>query len=368
MPIVARNSFTVSEIDPIQGFEKIFIFTNKFPPVKGIIALHNTLNGPALGGLRLHNYANFHDGMRDALQLARAMTFKNAIMDLPYGGGKSIIFSTSKCSRNDTLEIFAEVLNYLNGKYLTTDDVGTSVKDMYFLRKFTPFARGLHSNGTQIPATSYGVYQAIKATLNYYSNVKNLNGFKVVVNGLGKVGYPLCQYLHKEGCVLYVNDKINELVAKAVQEFNAIPINLNDTHPFEADIFSPCALGNTVDEALLSKLHVKYIIGGENNPLASQEIERILLKKNIVYIPDYLSNAGGVIDIACEGENYSEEFVLSNISKIYDKTIDILSKAHSAHKTPLEICNEYVHAQLNLVAQDIEVCAWNALHNELAFI
>ncbi len=367
MPIVARNSFAISEIDTIQGFEKIFIFTNKYPPVKGIIALHNTLNGPALGGLRLYNYASFQDGMRDVLQLARAMTFKNAIMDLPYGGGKSVIFSTSKCGRNDTLEIFAEVLNYLKGKYLTTDDVGTSVKDMYFLRKFTPFARGLHSNGSQIPATSYGVYQAIKATLNYYSNVKKLNGLKVVVNGLGKVGYPLCQYLHKEGCILYVNDKINELVTKAVQEFDAIPINLDNTSPFDADVFSPCALGNTVDEALLSKMHVKYIIGGENNPLASPEIEKILLKKNIVYIPDYLSNAGGVIDIACEGKNYSEAFVLSNISKIYDKTIDILSKAHSTHKTPLEICNEYVHAQLNLVAKDI-VFPWNTLHSELAFI
>lgn len=349
MAELTKNTLSVSKIDTIKGFENVFSFASQSLNVKGIIAIHNTLKGPALGGLRVYNYPNFQAGMKDVLLLARAMTFKNTLMELPYGGGKAVIFQTDKCNRDNAFEVFAELLNRLNGKYLTTDDVGTSVNDMYHLRKFTNFARGTYCNGKQIPATSYGVYQAIKATFNYYHNLNRLNGIKIVVQGLGKVGYHLCQYLHQEGCKLYVNDKIAELVTEVVQKFDAVPINLDKIDNFQADVFSPCAVGGTINKNLLSKMQVKYIIGGENNPLASQEIEKILLRKGIIYIPDYLSNAGGVIDIVCEGSNYSEEFVLTKVARIYDKTKEILNMAQSANKTPLEISNQYVLNQLNSI-------------------
>lgn len=345
------NSLNVCEIDTANEFEKVFHFTHKHPSVEGIVAIHNTLKGPALGGLRLYDYANFQHGMKDVLQLARAMTFKNAIMDLPYGGGKSVIFQNNHCNRDDTLNVFSLMLNHLDGKYLTADDVGTSVKDMYFLRKSTPFARGFYYNEKQIPATSYGVYQAIKATLKYYSNLNNLSGVKIVVQGLGKVGYNLCRYLHQEDCILYVIDKIDQLVEKAVREFNAIPIDLDTTKKLDVDVFSPCALSGTITNSLISKMQVKYIIGGENNPLATQGMEKILLTKGITYIPDYLSSAGGVIDIACEGDNYSEEFVLAQVAKIYDKTIDILTSAKLTNTTPLEVSNNYVQNQLNKIGK-----------------
>lgn len=343
-----KNTLEVSELNT-KGFENVISFVNHSPHVRGIIAIHNTLKGPALGGVRLYDYPSFQAGLQDVLLLARAMTFKNTLMGLPYGGGKAVIFQDYECNRNEVFEVFAKVLNYLDGKYLTTDDVGTSLEDVFYLKKLTRFARGVYYNAKQIPATSYGVYQAIKATLNYYHNLKNLSGVKVLVLGLGKVGYHLCQYLHQDGCKLYVNDKIPELVVKAVKAFDAVPIDIDQIHSFEADVFCPCAVSGTVDKNLLSKIQMKYIIGGENNPLASSDIESILLEKDIVYIPDYLSNAGGVVDIECEGSHYNEEFVLTNVARIHDKTKEILNVAQLTNKTPLQVANEYVLNHLNFL-------------------
>ncbi len=348
---MTKENLSIYEIDTIKGFEKVIIFANQSPAVEGIVAIHSTLRGPALGGCRLYNYPNFQSGFKDALRLSAAMTYKNAIMDLPFGGGKTVIFQNNSSSRNEIFEVLAKLLNKLNGQYLTTDDVGTSVQDMYYMRKFTQYAKGVYCNEKQIPATSYGVCQAIKATFKHYKHLTNLKGVKVIVQGLGNVGYNLCQYLHQEGCKLYVNDHLEDLVNRAVKEFAAVPINFNEIDNIEADVFCPCALGGTVNEEILSKLQIKYIIGGENNQLASPEIENILKKKGIIYLPDYLCNAGGVIDIACESNDYNEKTVLARVATIYHKTLEILRLAQLSNKSPLEISNRLVQDQLKSLRQ-----------------
>lgn len=336
----------IIELDNINGYERVIHFKHKSPALEGIVAIHRLINGCALGGCRFLNYSSFEAGLEDVLALAKSMTYKNAVMDLPYGGGKAVIFDNAESSRHDILRVFSSVLNELGGQYITTDDVGTSVEDMYYLRKYSKFARGRYWNGRQIPATAYGVYQAIKATLKYHENLDDLCDIKVVIQGLGKVGYSLCEFLYNEKCKLYVNDIDSRIVEKAVQNFEATPINFDETQNLEADVFSPCAFRDSVTESILSKLEIKYIVGGENNPIASSNVENLLEKKNIVYVPDYVANAGGVIDIACEGKNYSKENVYANVGAIYDKTIKILRVAGLENKTPLEISNKYVNDRL----------------------
>lgn len=330
----------------ITGVEKLVFFTSKTPQVNGVIAIHNTLRGPALGGCRIYDYNTVIDGVNDAITLAGAMTYKNTIADLPFGGGKTVIYKNPNVTQTMTLEVFAEVLNHLEGEYYTADDIGTSVTDMNYLRQYSPYARGILFEGKQIPATSYGVYQAIKAAIFYKEQTRDLSGLKVAVQGLGKVGYSLCKYLAKEGCNLFVYDPVKDLVDKAVSEFNATPVVMDNDTEICADIFSPCALGGAINNLNKHKLNVKYIIGGANNQLSDSEIADYLHKKSILYVPDYLCNAGGVIDIYCENGVYTEDTVLERVAIIYDKAIEILSKADRLSKSPLEVANLYVQNKL----------------------
>ena len=335
----------IFENTDIKGFEKVIFFSNEYPPVEGIIAIHSTLHGPALGGCRIYNYPNIAAGVNDVLLLAEAMTYKNTIVDLPFGGGKTIIYKNSKVSKDASLKVFAEVLNYLDGRYFTTDDVGTSIADMDYLRLFSPYVRGILCDGKQINATSYGVYQAIKATIYHKERKEDLQGLKVIIQGLGKVGYPLCRYLFQAGCELYVYDPIKKLVDRAVEEFSAIPIVINSKTRIYADVFCPCALGGVINHKNKNSFDVKYIIGGANNQLSDLSIADYLHNKGITYIPDYLCNSGGVIDIHSEND-YSEKNVLEKVSIIYKKTIEILRRAELCSQNPLETANQYVHTKL----------------------
>ncbi len=339
---MSRMNLTITELDHIADYERVIHFEQKSLHIAGIIAIHNTTNGAALGGCRLYNYPNFDAGLDNVLSLAKAMTYKNTIMDLPYGGGKAVIFQNDLIDKKSLFKVFARLLNILEGQYITTDDVGTSVDDMYYLRQYTKFAKGIHSNGKQIPATAYGVYQAIRATLQFYENKDSLTGVKVFVQGLGKVGYTLCEFLKNEKCQLYLYDIDTELTKEAANHFDGTIIDLNTIDELKVDVFCPCALRNSVNENTLSKINMAYIIGGENNPIASTQSYNMMLEKNIIYIPDYLSNAGGVIDIACEDKNYCEHTVFKHVNAIYTKTMTLLQSAKQTNKTPLHIANRYV--------------------------
>lgn len=339
------KDFDLYECD-VAGFEKVLHFRDKQLHVYGIIAIHNSLRGPPLGGCRLIEYPSFEKGLKDVLLLAEAMTYKNAIVDLPYGGGKCVIFKAPSINKHLIFKILSEVLNYLDGAYITTDDVGTTVQDMILLRQFSPYARGIEYQNKQIPATSFGVYQALKAAHFHRTGSSHLKGLRVVVEGLGKTGYALCHFLHQEGCFLYVHDLNMILVNKAIRDFGAKWLNISQENEIIADVFCPCALGESINDALLSRLKVQYIVGSANNQLTNSSIAEYLYRKNIIYVPDYLSNAGGMIDIFCEGDSYCEEFVFNEVRRIYRKTCELLHDSDVLGISPLKLANRMVQKSL----------------------
>lgn len=327
-------------------FEKIYIFHNLKTKVSGVIVIHHSGSGPALGGCRIHAYPTFLSGLQDCLQLARSMTYKNIMMSMPYGGGKAVLFHRADIPRHAYFDTLAEVLNQLGGLYYTTDDVGCSVHDMNYLRQFSPYVKGELYNQAQIPATSYGVFQAIKAVLHFKEKITSFEGIEIIVQGLGKVGYPLCKFLHAEGFKIYVDDIDASLVSRAVKDFGATYMDISQAAEIKAKIFSPCALGGIINKDLVSRLNVKYIIGGANNQLARPEMADILHQNNIIWMPDYLCNAGGVIDIICEGSDYSTDYVYEKITAIYNRSLDILQKSDELKKPPFAVSDQYIHEAL----------------------
>lgn len=329
------------------GNEQLIKFECSNLGIKGVVAIHSTKLGPALGGCRVYDELSLKDGIKDAIKLAKAMTYKNAIINLPYGGGKTVIIKNG-VSLNETMRSFSKVLNLLNGDYLTTDDVGTNIKDMNLLKTYSKHVRGSLINDYQIPATSYGVYQSLKAAIYYWQNTNSLKNLKIAVQGLGKVGFSLCKFLHKEGCILYVSDINKELEVLALRQFNATSFKIEDIKELDLDVFSPCALGGVITKDNYSDyLKLKYIIGGANNPISHDFISNALYKNGTIYIPDFLSNAGGVIDIDCENYGYNESNVFKRVEVIYTKTIELLKESSNLKLCPLTIATNYVQKALS---------------------
>lgn len=336
------NDINILEMDYHPGYERLIFFSHDTLGVEGIIAVHSTLLGYALGGCRLYNYSSFNEGLNDVLLLAKSMSYKNAIIGLPYGGGKAVIFDRENIKKDDALRVLSEVLNHLAGLYYTTDDVGTSVIDIEYIRNFTSYARGeFVEKNVQIPATSYGVYKAIKAATDAYS-MNDPSKIKIFIQGLGKVGYSLCKFLHDDGYDLYVSDLKSELVTKAVEQFRAKAVAPDIHLEHEVDVFVPCAMGGVITPNNVFRIKAGYIIGAANNQLVYEHLDDLLWKRGIKYIPDYLCNAGGVIDIACEGKNYSKDYVYNNVNVIYDKVLDLINISQNTNVSPMRVANQQV--------------------------
>ncbi len=327
------------------NFYKAISYTSE--NVRLFVVIDDVTLGPALGGCRMLEFLDEKEALHHVARLAKAMTYKNAVVDLPFGGGKALIYQWNhQKSRNEIFREFADVLNYINGEYYTADDVNTTVKDMDFLRKYTKFARGVFYKGQQIPATSFGVYQAIKAASSVIFKTPNLKGINVFVQGLGKVGYSFVKLLRSEQANVFVYDIQPDIVQKSVDELGCIACTPDIVYRGTIDILSPCALGNSITKDNIQDLKVKLIAGGANNQLENPSLAQVLYDKNIVYIPDFLCNAGGVIDVDCEGENYCPEYVYRRVGIIYDKTISFLNKSKENSRPVLDIALDYVHSKL----------------------
>ena len=321
-----------------------YLYEYNSPDLKILIAIDSSNYKCSLGGCRFINNTPREDAINDVCDLAKAMTRKNIIADLKYGGGKSYIYY-SRLEKNEMLKIFSEFLNYLKGIYHTADDVNTSVKDMEYMRNYTKYARGYMIDEYQIPATSYGVYLAIKATVKQILKRDSLKNLKIAIQGIGKVGYNLALLLYKEQCELYISEidkeKINSLSKKI--KFTLI----NDSITCDADIICPCAYGNVINNKNVNKIKAKFIIGGANNQLESEKLDKILSNNNIIYIPDILANCGGVIDLDCEGKRYSKEYVYKRLNLIYEKTTCFIKESLKKDKTVLEVINNYIEDEVN---------------------
>ncbi len=329
-----------------RDFYKAISYVSK--NIKLLVVIDNITLGPALGGCRMLNIPDEKEALFHVSRLAKAMTYKNAVVDLPFGGGKALIYDWNpNIPRCEILKEFADVLNYLNGEYYTADDVNTTVSDMEFLRHYTKFARGVFYQNEQIPATSYGVYQAIKATSSVLFNTSSLEGVNIFVQGLGKVGYNFVKFLRDEYANVYVYDIQPDVMRKSIDELGCIACSPDIVSSGKIDVLSPCALGKSITKENIDNLKIKFIVGGANNQLENSELASELHHRNITYIPDFLCNAGGVIDVDCEGDRYCPEYVYSRVKIIHDKTVNFLMDAIELKQPVLTSVLQYIVSKLS---------------------
>lgn len=294
--------------------EQVVFFQNKEVGLKAIVAIHNTTLGPALGGTRMWNYESEEDALRDVLRLSRGMTYKAAAAGLNLGGGKAVIIGDPKKDKSQTLfKIYGRFIDSLGGRYITAEDVNTDVNDMEYTFSETDYVVGIEKShggsGDPSPFTALGTYQGIKACLRKVFGHEDLKGIKVAIQGVGSVGGKLTKMLVDEGAIVYIGDIFEEKINQVKEECPDVKVvSPNEIVTMECDIFSPCALGAVINDKTVEKLRCKIVAGAANNVLDKiDEHGEILKKRGILYAPDYVINAGGLINVSLELEGYSQE-------------------------------------------------------------
>ncbi len=332
--------------------EQIVFCNDKDTGLKAIIGIHNSVMGPALGGTRMWNYANEYEALNDVLRLSRGMTYKAAITGLNLGGGKAVIIGDAKTQKTpELMRKFGEFVHSLSGRYITAEDVGMETKDMDIVRDVTPYVTGISESrggaGNPSPVTAFGVFVGMKAAAKYKFGSDNLNGKKVLVQGIGHVGETLVDYLTKEGAIVTISD-INETRLEEVgKKYGAKIYNGNDMYATEVDIYAPCALGATINDDTIYRLNTKIIAGAANNQLANENIHGAILKeRGIVYAPDFLINAGGIINVYAEIADYDRAEIMRKTENIYNTTLEIFDFADknnlTSHQAALTIAQNRI--------------------------
>ena len=318
----------------VGGYEQVICFTDDSDVgLKAIIAIHNTVLGPSLGGCRMWNYQNEEEALFDVLRLSKGMTYKAAIAGLKLGGGKSVIIGNSKTDKSKKLfKSFGKFVEKLNGKYITAEDVGTTEQDMEIVRTETQYVTGVSKenggSGDPSPVTAYGTYIGIKASAKHKLNVSSLSGLKIIVQGVGSVGEHLVHHLCNDGADVYINDIDMDKIDDVSKKYNVKIIETKNLYDFNVDIYAPCALGATINDDTLSRLKCSVIAGAANNVLKDPEIHGLeILKRDILYAPDYAINAGGLINVSNELEGYNRERAFSQAEGIYDTLMDIFQRS-----------------------------------------
>jgi leucine dehydrogenase len=299
---------------------------------RGIIAIHDTTLGPALGGTRFWRYETDRDAIVDALRLARGMTYKAAITGLDLGGGKSVIIGDNKVrDREMIFRAHGRAVESLGGRYITAEDVGTSVDDMEWIRMETDHVVGVYGgSGDPSPVTAYGVYRGIKAAAMARYGSDDLSGKHVAVQGVGHVGYYLCEDLHFDGAELTVTDIDGEKVSRVIEDFGATAVEPDEIYAVDADIFAPCALGAVINDDTLPVMTFDIVAGGANNQLANHERHgREIQEKGILYAPDYAINAGGLINVYGELKGWKPERSKRKAGEIYTTLLRIFETAEA---------------------------------------
>jgi len=339
------------------GYEQLLYFYDRNTGLKGAICIHNTVLGPALGGTRVWEYEEEDQGIEDVLRLSRGMTYKAACAGLNLGGGKAVIFGNSKKLRSDTVRreafwrAFGRYVESLNGRYITAEDVGTCTADMDYVAMETKHVTGLSgTSGDPSPFTAQEVYVGMKAAYKEYSGTAKLAGVKVAVSGVGNVGYHLCKLLHNDGAVLYVSDIDQEKVQRVVSEFGAIAVSTDEIYNVEAEIFSPCALGACINDETLPKLKCKVIAGAANNVLCDIAKQgQMVHDAGIIYAPDYVINAGGLINVYQEIIGYNKEESMRKVDLIFDRIREIVRISKEKDKPTYLVADEMAEARIDMM-------------------
>ena len=304
------------------GHEEVVFCHNKDAGLKAIIAIHNSVLGPALGGLRMWNYATEQDALNDVLRLSRGMTYKAAVSGLNLGGGKGVIIGDPSKDKSEALfRAFGRFVNSLNGRYITAEDVGIDVNDMEFVYKETPFVTGVHQvhggSGDPSPFTAYGTLQGLMAALQVKFGDEEVGKYSYAVQGVGHVGMEFVKLLRERGAKVFVTDINTDLVQRAVDDHGAEAVAPDQIYDVDAQVYSPCALGGTVNANTLPRLKCQVICGAANNQLANDEIGDEVTRRGILYAPDYAVNAGGLMNVSLEIDGYNRERAMRMLRTIY---------------------------------------------------
>ena len=346
---------TISE----RNHEQVVYCNDSGSGLKAIIAIHSTALGPALGGCRMYPYKNEEDALIDVLRLSRGMTYKASIANLNLGGGKAVIIADPEKDKSEVLlRSFGKFVDSLNGKYITAEDVGMSVHDMEYIRMETKHVTGIKramgGSGDPSILTALGLYIGMQAALKKKLNILNMNGLKVGIQGLGKVGYYLCNHLKDAGAEIYGYDVDKNRLNKAIEDFGLIPVSSDELLSMDLDIFSPCALGAVINPNSIKTLKCSIIAGAANNQLEREPRDsKLLLKKGIMYVPDYVINSGGLMNVANELQGYNQEKARYQVEGIYHILMRIFDYAIANDISTLEAANHLAERRIS------EFVRWN---------
>ena len=321
------------------GHEQLVQCHDQATGLKAVIGIHSTVLGPAMGGTRMWHYANDDEGVQDALRLSRGMTYKAAISGLNVGGGKAVLIGDAKHMKDEAyLRRFGKFVESLNGKYVTAGDVNISTRDLEYIRMETRHVTGLPEmlggGGSSSIITAYGVYMGIKAAAQQVFGSDNLEGKRIAIQGVGAVGMQLTAYLTKEKADVFVSDIEEDRIQTASREYGAHGVGADSILAIESDIYAPCALGATLNDHTIPNLRCKAIVGGANNQLEDEEKHgQMLMDSGIVYAPDFLVNAGGIMAVAAEyfGE-FNKPYLYQKAERIYDNCLQVIKEADEQKK------------------------------------
>ncbi len=323
--------FTAPDFD---DHEQVVFCRDAASGLKAIIAIHNCRRGPALGGCRIWPYGSEDDALRDVLRLSRGMSYKSAMAELPLGGGKSVVLGDPRRDKTPALlEALARAVDRLGGRYIVAEDSGTSVADMRLMRGITPHVAGIPDGtgnahgGDPSPATARGVFAGIRAAAEYRLGRDDLHGLRVALQGIGHVGLELARLLAAAGARLWITDLRNDLLARAASELGATAVATEEIFGLEVDVFAPCALGAVIDDRTLPLLQARIVAGSANNQLAEARHDAALMARGILYAPDYVINAGGIIDIHYQRTGYDAEAAARHVDGIHDKLMEVFARA-----------------------------------------
>ena len=334
--------------------EQLLFCNDNDTGLKAIIAVHNTTCGPALGGTRMWNYNNQNEALQDVLRLSRGMTYKNAISGLNLGGGKAVIIGDARSQKSEALfRRFGKFVDSLGGKYITAEDVGINPKDMTYVNMETNHVVGLPGkSGDPSPVTAYGVYQGMKAAAKIQFGSDSLAGKKVAVQGVGHVGEYLVSHLKDEGAEIFITDIYEPTLKHVSETYGATVVGLDEIYDIDMDIYAPCALGATVNDETLNKLKCSIIAGAANNQLANEDIHGVaVLERGMIYVPDFMINAGGVINCYAEVKGLSSEWAHDKASEIYDTTINILNRSRENNIPTYQIANQMAEERIEAIGK-----------------
>ncbi|MGE0562620.1 MAG: Glu/Leu/Phe/Val dehydrogenase [Flavobacteriales bacterium] len=338
----------------VYDHEQVVFCQDQATGLKAIIAVHNTVCGPALGGTRMWNYATEAEAVTDVLRLSRGMTYKNALAGLNLGGGKAVIIGDSKTQKNEALfRRFGKFVNSLSGKYITAEDVGISPQDMTWVNMETNHVAGLPGkSGDPSPVTAFGVYMGIKACAKEQFGSDSLSGRKVAVQGIGHVGEYLVKHLTEEGAKVYITDINEEALKRVAAKYKSEVVGLNDIYDIDMDIYAPCALGATLNDDTLSRLKCSIIAGAANNQLKQEDVHgKIVMEKGLIYAPDFMINAGGVINCYAEVADLTAEWAMAKAEDIYNTTANILKRSKETNTPTYAIANRMAEERIEALAK-----------------